>query len=266
MGNKVNIGSDKVAYNVHVTMDYGKFRFIDGNRDVTHLTNLRKSIKNHGWYRQPILVNERFEIIEGQHRFMVCKELELPIEYIIQPGLLVTDCAPLNTGRTNWKTKEYVHLGTVSKNDYRYFEYMLQHYGFSVCVTYAAMGKSITGGGADGIVRSGNLICSTEDYNNACTVLEWLVPFREDVKNADLRGNKDSLYKALIFARNSKQISIDNLTERVHRNFFRYGRAIADLTDAIEKTEKIYNYKCKTENTVDIVSEYRMAIRKEKLA
>lgn len=265
MGNKVTIGSDKVAYNVHVTMNYDKFRFIDGNRDVEYLANLRKSIKTHGWYRQPILVNERFEIIEGQHRFTVCKELGLPIEYIIQPGLVAEDCAPLNTGRTNWRTKNYAHLHAVKSVDFMYFEELLNQFHFSPRVTLVAIGSSLTGGGVSKVVKDGTLTCGSEEYDKGSRTLRWLSQFNDDVKQSGVRGSKDNLYMALIFARNSKSVSIDNLTYRVHRNFSRFGKAIADMTDAVEKVNAIYNYKVKTENIVDLVSEYRIAARKEKI-
>lgn len=255
---------DVSAYYVRKTNDYGKFKFIDGNRDVDKTASLKKSIKENGWYRQPILVNKRFEIIEGQHRFVVCKELRLPIEYIVQEGLKAKDCAPLNVGRRNWAIKDYVHLGAVSSDAYRYFEYLLQRFGFSPAVTYVATGRSLTGGGMNHVIRSGFLTCTPEEYDMASSTLEWLSQFKEDVKAADLRGSKDALYLGLIFARRSKQVSTDALTDRVHRNFSRYGRAVADITDAIEKTEKIYNYKCKVENTADLVSEYRKAVRREK--
>ena len=266
MGNKLNHAvSDEVAYKVYSTLDYDKFKYIDGNRDVEHLSNLRKSIKEHGWYRQPILVNERFEIIEGQHRFVVCKENDLPIEYIVQNGLRATDCAPLNTGRTNWRARNYVHLHSMNSVDYMYFEELLQRFKFSARVTYVATGKSLTGGGVTKVLNGGTLKCNSDDYEKGCRNLQWLSQFNEDIKREGLRGTKDALFTALIFAKNSKSISVAQLTDRVHRNFSRYGKSIADMTDAIEKTNIIYNYKCKVENTVDLVSEYRLAARRERV-
>lgn len=265
MGNKVTVGADKVAYHVYVTANYDKFRFIDGNRDINSLSNLRKSIKSHGWYRQPILVNERFEIIEGQHRYSVCKEIGLPIEYIVQPGLAASDCAPLNTGRTNWRTRNYAHLHAVGNIDYMYFEELLNQFQFSPRVTLVAIGTSLTGGGINKTVKGGTLKCSPEQYEKGSRTLRWLSQFNEDIKQSGIRGSRDNLYMALIFARNSKSVSTDNLTDRVHRNFARFGKAIADMTDAVEKVNEIYNYKVKTENIIDLVAEYRIASRKEKI-
>lgn len=257
--------NDEVAYQVYRTYDYDKFKYVDGNRDIKSTAKVKKSIKEHGYYRQPILVNEFLEIIEGQHRFLACKELGLPIEYVIQSGLRAKDCAPLNTGRTNWRTKNYVHLHSVSTVDYMYFETMIEQFQFSPRVTYVAIGKSLAGGYADKVIQSGNLICTPEEYEYGSRTLRWLSTFKEDVRKHDLRGNKDALYMALIFARNSKFVSVEALTDRIHKNFSKYGRSIADITDAIEKTNDIYNYRCKTENTVDLVSEYRLAMRKEKI-
>jgi hypothetical protein len=70
---------------------------------------------------------------------------------------------------------------------------------------------------------------------------------------------------ALIFARKSKQISIPVLTEKMHKYFARYGKTVADIIDCIEKIEGIYNYGLRASNLVDLVSEYKNAVRKEKI-
>ena len=225
---------DVTAYYVRKTNNYKKFRFVDGNRDVARTGRIRNSIKENGWYRQPILVNEHFEIIEGQHRFVVCKELGLPIEYVVQEGLEVKDCVPLNVSRKNWSVADYVHLNATSIDDYKYFELMMQRFGFPPRTVYAAMGRSVQGNHVEHFIKAGTLTCTVEEYNAASSILQWLSQFKEDIRENDLRGRKDNLFLALIFAHNSRSISVDALTERVHRNFSKYGKAIATIDDAVE--------------------------------
>jgi hypothetical protein len=72
---------------IKVTDDYGKFSFMGCNRDVKS-DKVLKSIKENGDFTKwkPILVTPGFKIIDGQHRFQACKELGLPIHYIVYDG------------------------------------------------------------------------------------------------------------------------------------------------------------------------------------
>lgn len=70
---------------INKTMDYNKFKFADFNRDISksNVNKLKKeyNIKNNFKYF-PIVVDKDFKIIDGQHRFMACKDLNEPIYYI----------------------------------------------------------------------------------------------------------------------------------------------------------------------------------------
>ena len=61
---------------ITVTNEYNQFRFVKGNRPLNdlHLSRLRRSMKEN-FLPIPIIVNERMEIVDGQHRFTICKEL-----------------------------------------------------------------------------------------------------------------------------------------------------------------------------------------------
>lgn len=64
-----------------VTSDYFRFKILDGNRDVlkSHVNKIKESMKKFGWIGPGIIVNEKFEIIDGQTRFYAAKELGLPM-------------------------------------------------------------------------------------------------------------------------------------------------------------------------------------------
>ena len=59
--------------------DYSQFKYLGGNRDITHSKKLLESITQNGYFNVPILVNENMEIIDGQGRFEALKMLGLPI-------------------------------------------------------------------------------------------------------------------------------------------------------------------------------------------
>lgn len=78
----------KHSNQVHTTTDYFLFfKPIEGNRNknIIHLSRLKKSISENYLFTV-IIVNEKYEIIDGQHRFECVKELKLPLHYIVCKG------------------------------------------------------------------------------------------------------------------------------------------------------------------------------------
>jgi hypothetical protein len=96
------------------TLDYDRFKFFDFNRAIgKKIKRLKESIKKHGYISgRPILVDKQMRIIDGQHRFIACKELGMPIIYetIKSNGMdmqeLVVD---LNRNQKAWGIGDYIH-------------------------------------------------------------------------------------------------------------------------------------------------------------
>ena len=79
--------ADLIAISVYQTREYDKF-IIDSeyNRevDLKHVKKLEECFKNAGDFGKvyPIIVDDKFRIIDGQHRFTARKKLGLIIYYI----------------------------------------------------------------------------------------------------------------------------------------------------------------------------------------
>ena len=71
---------DKEFGKILSTYEYDKFKKIKGNRKI-NFKNLGKIINSMSKKQLviPILVNEKFEVIDGQHRLQACIELGLPV-------------------------------------------------------------------------------------------------------------------------------------------------------------------------------------------
>lgn len=128
----VKKSTDHQVMAIYTTKDYSKFKHIDGNRSVVkpHLKRLMASIKSNYLF-SPILVNEKHQIIDGQHRFEAAKELGLPIYYIIKKGYGLVEVQILNSNLKNWSTDDYmngyIELGFEDYNLYKLFR---QEFGF----------------------------------------------------------------------------------------------------------------------------------------
>ena len=89
--------------------NYKKFTLLDGNRLVkaSHVRKIVSSMTER-YIQNPIITNERMEIIDGQHRFLAMKELGRSIPYIKTPGLDIDDVIRLNTNAANWGLNDYL--------------------------------------------------------------------------------------------------------------------------------------------------------------
>lgn len=94
---------------IQTTYNYSQFKNLHGNRSLhqPHLARLKQSMTDMPLLSL-ILVNERNEIIDGQHRFEVCKQLGLPINYVVVYGYGMKEVQVLNVNSTNWKKSDYL--------------------------------------------------------------------------------------------------------------------------------------------------------------
>jgi len=102
---------------VHVSRDYDKFSILDGNRKInkTNYNKLLKSMREEQLII-PIIVNEKLQIIDGQHRFTVEKDLGLPVYYIINEGYNIDQVKRANTVGTNWTKEDFLRTYIEEEN------------------------------------------------------------------------------------------------------------------------------------------------------
>ena len=117
---------------VYSTFDYDQFTILNGNRMVHpgHLHRLKKSFEEKQLLI-PIIVNENNQVIDGQHRLEVCRQLNLPVYYIINPGYGIKEIQKLNTHMKNWNVDDYLkcYCGQGLEDYIEYKEFRAK-YGF----------------------------------------------------------------------------------------------------------------------------------------
>lgn len=106
---------------IYSTTDYGKFQFLPGNRveSASHVRNLIRSFsKNPELARtRPILVNDEFEIIDGQHRYQACVSLGIPVYYTVANGIDVGTARLMNANQKGWSTKDFLNSFIAEDNE-----------------------------------------------------------------------------------------------------------------------------------------------------
>lgn len=105
----MEIKSDEAIELVYQTMNYSKFSSVDFNRDVkeSRYEKIKASFEERE-ILNPIIVNEKFQIIDGQGRFEVCKALHRPVKYIIAKGATINDCRRMNHYNMPWSNDDFI--------------------------------------------------------------------------------------------------------------------------------------------------------------
>lgn len=122
---------------VESSRDYGMFKRMRGNRPahprhVRSIASAYAANPDSAKYN-PILVNEKFEVVDGQHRLEALKSLGLEVYYLQVPGLGLRDVQRLNQNARSWRAidfaRSFAELGNKNYQMYMEFreEYLLTH-------------------------------------------------------------------------------------------------------------------------------------------
>lgn len=126
--------SSKNIGEIKETFDYSKFSFLDSNRKINsrNLAKLVASMKEKQ-LKIPILVNKDFKIIDGQHRFLAAKELELPIYYYIIEDYGIEEMKRANLVNSSWTKKDFLNM-FVEEGDtnYEIFNRIIEDFDISI--------------------------------------------------------------------------------------------------------------------------------------
>ena len=230
---------DKEVNQVYKTNDYSKFKSKDGNRNLNelHLKRLTESVKqNDLLHANPILVNEKYEIIDGQHRFNVCRELGKSVHYIKVKGLGLNEIQVLNANSKNWKIEDYIDgYCSMGKSHYLELKKYINSTNLGVTVLVALFCGSDNG---DYITNLKNGDLKITHKHRGLVILKWINEWQTHYAGFSRR----SFVLALAHLYTVKGYNHDKMMQKIKYQS-------AKLVDSINtKTylallEEIYNYK-----------------------
>lgn len=146
---------------LHRTTDYGKFKILLGNRqlDKQHVKQLVKRMKENDLSQYfPILVNEKMEIIDGQHRVRALEELGYPVYYEIKEGLTIDSVISFNSSNKNWNWKDYAQsFADRGNKNYEMFLELFIEFGarFTTLMYYSTGSQEVGSGSKQHIFNDG---------------------------------------------------------------------------------------------------------------
>jgi len=223
--------------NIYKTYNYLHFQKLQGNRRVnrSHLNRLLASIEEKSLI-VPIIVNENYQIIDGQTRYECWKMLGKPIYFIKISGYGLPEVQRLNNNMKKWNYNDfldsYCELGY---KDYLLFRDFKNKYGFdnrsSITMLKQSAGGKDTKDFQEGKFR-------VKNYSIAC---KWATEITK-IKKYYYGYNRRAFVTAMLHLLNHENFEMKILIQKLKYQS-------SKLVDCTNKTQyvtllqDIYNFK-----------------------
>jgi hypothetical protein len=238
METEVNQVRDVVANQVYRTTKYERFSFLDGNRNLNpmHFERLKTAIATMDLTESnPILVNDDFEIIDGQHRFEVCKYLKKPIYYLQKKGYGLREVQMLNANMKNWRLEDYVEgYCDLGNEEYLYLRSFLAQHKLGMMSSVTIL--SSMGGGKALSITDGTLLLPNKERGE--TIAKWV----QQLEPLYTGSKRKSFLLALVKIYSIKQFEFKQLMTKLS---FQQTKLVdcTDMKGYLTLLEEIYNFK-----------------------
>lgn len=238
---------NKKVSDVRITTDYSMFKFDPLNRAVkkSKIDKLRPSIARTKGNLQSVLIDKDGNIIDGQHRFMICKSLGLPVRYEVkETGYTAADIIEINNYGSGWNPTDFAeHYAKTGNVNYQIFmKYRLMYPEIkegvlcSILENKYTLKDTDTGSMTRRGFQAGNFIVMQEP--KAKLFLQKLKEIGTFYKG----WNKRSFVYALIHLSNQKEFNWDKFISKLqirHVSLFDFPKA----EDFVKVLTDIYNYR-----------------------
>jgi hypothetical protein len=231
---------------IYYTTEYGMFKFLKGNRDINEakVSKIKDAIRDGIDILKyaPIIVNENMEIIDGQHRFAVSRELKSNVYYVIHREADLTIVPSINSNSTKWRTVDFLNSYLdLKKEEYITLSEFMQEYprvGLPVAIRILHDGRVSGKSEAADHFRDG--LFKVSHLEKAKTLTTLLLDFEGHTENP----YSSRFYEAISQLRNNGKYNHDHLLAKLVESGRRIDNVIT-VKSIIENMESIANHKSK---------------------
>lgn len=253
---------EKVAYNVYTTNDYSIFKRLPGNRDIpeSRISKIVESIQSIGWVHNPIIVNEKMEVIDGQGRLTALQRLKMPVEYVVAPGAGNKECIYMNMNMVNWKLPDFVksYAEQGNENYQRLLSLMERYANGNLNIISTALYRISKAKFRD--IKEGTLQLTEEQYKAAIPRLEYIKPLLDKLDPKKLPGSIIMLMQTLVYYYDYEEVDKERLLYSVEKYIYNASPWVNNI-DCEKEIENAYNYGLGLEKKICIahlIKEERM--------
>lgn len=236
----------EVVMNVFKTNDYSIFNNLIGNREVTKIGALKNKADFSKEYpfQAPIIINDDYEVIDGQHRLEICKENNKSVYFIISKDADIETVYEINDYKHEWKIKDFV-LSYKQRGNEVYL--WVDEFSKSLNLPHSMALIFTTKTGqvySDKIIRSGELEFNisiarenfkenTEKYKDVKRVLE---------NKINVGKLKKNFFSALIVLFNEEGYNHEHFIKQLEKYYSRINNNEQTKRYYLSVMEDIYNY------------------------
>lgn len=239
---------------IYTTTEYDQFVFRTANRavDTAHVNRIASSMIDNGWQGAPIEVSElpeknKFQIEDGQHRYMACKKTNTPIKFIVVDPKSIYDLARQNSIKKSWKGCDYIRAYANDGNyNYKRLANLMKEFPI---VTLSDILDIIVGKHKQDNLKKGYVRITDEQFFKAREILAPLSMMNKSLKDMGIKTVSN--YKRVI----SLLLVHDVIDpQRMIDKLDKYGMMLLPKSvtkeQALRELEVIYNYHQQKNTTV----------------
>ena len=237
---------------VYETSDYAIFNKMTGNRNLSDkfVNLITDSMKKFGWIGAPILVNNKMEVIDGQHRLEAAKKAGVPVKYINMGAKDINVVCELNTTSHVWTTDDYLNRYVALGNEnYIKFNKLRTDYNASSPIVWRALNHSLCSRGMK-VFKEGKCVISNDEYAAAAYKLSKWAILKETFRALKITAQGSVIDVAIFFiVENYPESVIDNMNVAL-QNIVKERISTIDTQTLMNCLENVYNRKKRVENKV----------------
>jgi len=203
----------------------------------------------------PVVINENWEVIDGQHRIKALEQLGWPIFYTVRDNLNLNDVRAINIGHRNWTWRDYaISFAELGNKNYERLLALHEEFGapFHTLTQYTGQGganagvSGIKSGSKSAInYRLGEFKLTDEDFQKARVLLAQLYEIM-DVSETNTRPFQAAMYYIMTDPQYDHKRMVEKMTK--------YGKAQLQRARTVEHflrgAEEVYNTYARDEDKV----------------
>lgn len=230
------------------TKDYSIFKDIRGNRkvDAGHVKRLAEAIERRNLLEfYPILLNERYEVVDGQHRLTAAIQLGIEVPYEVVAGLQLEDVMAINTNSKSWTLRDFIDSYiTLGNEDYVELLAFCNAYQMSPIMAGSLLyGFShLHSGGTSKMIKQGEF--KVRNRNVAKKIAEQANRLEKYCKDVTPRQDR-YLLEALVRVNNVPEFDFERLIAKLEIHEQLKIEKRGDVKYYVLQLEEIYNHNAK---------------------
>lgn len=244
---------------IYITTAYDDFTLRNDNREIyqNHVDIIAENMKENGWVGSPIEISEvdgKFEIQEGQHRYMAAKKTNTPVHFMVVKRKTTYEIAKQNSMSKKWKNGDFIHAYANEGNyNYKRLENLVKEFPnlTPTDIVQLASHKRYS----KDTLEKGYIYITDPQFYKARAVLPSLSIMIDLLKEEKIK-TLVSYKRGLISLLKADLLDTQRMIDKMEKYGYTLPKSITQK-NAVEELQNLYNY-----HQIKNIADFRDVIRK----